>query len=49
MINEKVINRANKYRNISAGNEYLYFIDLNYEISSFYMNPKLHKSKELNK
>ena len=49
MINEKVIICANKYRNISPDNEHLYFIDLNYEISSFYMNPKLHKSQELNK
>ena len=30
-------------------NEYEYLINRNYQISNFYMNPKLHKYKELNK
>ena len=30
-------------------NEYEYLINRNYQISNFYMNPKLYKYKELNK
>ena len=37
-----------KYRSILTDNEYEYLINRNYKISNFYMNPKLHKSKELN-
>ena len=47
-MNEKVINYANKYCSILTDNEYEYLINRNYKISNFYMNPKLHKSKELN-
>ena len=47
-MNEKIINYANKYRSILTDNEYEYLINRNYKISNFYMNPKLHKSKELN-
>ena len=48
IINEKIINYANKYHSILTDNEYEYLINRNYKISNFYMNPKLHKSKELN-
>ena len=48
IVNEKIINYANKYRSILTDNQYEYPINLNYKISNFYMNPKLHKSKELN-
>ena len=48
IVNEKIINYANKYRSILTDNEYEYLINRNYKISNFYMNPKLHKSKELN-
>ena len=48
-MNEKIINYANKYRSILTDNEYEYLINRNYKISNFFMNPKLHKSKELNK
>ena len=47
VLNEKIINYANKYRSILTNNEYEYLINRNYQISNFYMNPKLHKSKEL--
>ena len=47
-VNKKIINYANKYRSILTNNEYEYLINRNYKISNFYMNPKLHKSKELN-
>ena len=47
-MNEKIINYANKYRSILTDNEYEYLINRNNKISNFYMNPKLHKSKELN-
>ena len=46
-MNEQIINYANKYRSILTDNEYEYLINRNYEICNFYMNPKLHKSKEL--
>ena len=49
IVNEKIINYANKCRSILTDNEYEYLINRNYKISNFYMNPKLHKSKELNK
>ena len=42
IVNEKIINYANKYRSILTDNEYKYII------SNFYMNPKLHESKEFN-
>ena len=48
IVNEKIINYPNKYRSILTDNEYEYLINRNYKISNFYMNPKLHKSKELN-
>ena len=37
-----------KYCSILTDNEYEYLINGNYQIS-IYINPKLHKSKELNK
>ena len=42
--NEKIISFANKYCSILTDNEYEYLINRNYKISTFYMNPKLHKS-----
>ena len=48
IINEKIINYANKYHSTLTDNEYEYLINRNYKISNFFMNPKLHKSKELN-
>ena len=48
IVNEKIINYANKYRSILSDNEYEYLINRNYKISNFYMNPKLHKFKKLN-
>ena len=48
IVNEKIINYANKYRSILTDNEYEYLTNRNYKISNCYMNPKLHKSKELN-
>ena len=47
-MNEKIINYSNKYGSILTDHEYEYLINGNYKISNFYMNPKLHKSKELN-
>ena len=47
IVNEKIINYANKYRSILTDNEYEYLINRNYKISNFYMDPKLYKSKEL--
>ena len=47
-MNEKIINYANKYTSILTDNEYEYLIYRNYIISNFHLNPKLHKSKELN-
>ena len=49
IVNEKIINYANKCSSILTDNEYEYLINDNYKLSNFYMNPKLHKSKELNK
>ena len=49
IVNEKIINYANKYCSILTNNEYEYLINCNYKISNFYMNPKLHESKDLNK
>ena len=48
IVNEIIINYANNFRSILTDNEYEYLINHNYKISNFYMNPKLHKSKELN-
>ena len=48
IVDEKIIYYANQYRSISTDNEYEYLINRNYKISTFYMNPKLHKPKELN-
>ena len=48
IVNEKIINYANKYRSILTDNEDEYLVNRNYKISNFYMNPKLHKFKELN-
>ena len=48
ILNEKIINYANKYRGILTDNEFEYLINRSYKISNFYMNSKLHKSKELN-
>ena len=48
IINEKIINYANKYHSILTDNEYEYLISCSYKISNSCMNPKLHKSKELN-
>ena len=48
IVNEKIINYANKYRSILTDNEYEYLINRNYKIPNFYMNPKLYKSRELN-
>ena len=48
IVNKKIINYANKYRSILTDNEYEYLINRNYKISNFYINPKLHNSKELN-
>ena len=48
IVNEKIINYANKYRSILTDNEYEYVISRHYKIYKFYINPKLHKSKELN-
>ena len=42
------LKNVNKYRNVLVDNENKYLITSNYEISNLYMNPKLHKSKELN-
>ena len=47
--NEKIIIYANKHRNNLTDNEYEYLLSRNYQISNSYRNPKLHKSKELNK
>ena len=49
IVNKTIINYANEYRSIFTDNEYEYLINRNYKIYNFYMNPKLHKSKELNK
>ena len=49
IVNEKIISYTNKYCSILTDNEYEYLINRNYQICNFYMNPKLHKSKELNK
>ena len=49
IVNEKITNCANKYSIILTDNEYKYLINCNYKISNFCMNPKLNKSKELNK
>ena len=40
IVNEKIINYANKYRSILSDNEYEYLINRNYKIYNFYMNPK---------
>ena len=48
IINVKISNFAIKYQNILTDNEYEYLINRNDKISNFYMNRKLHKSKELN-
>ena len=48
IVNEETINNSNKYHSILNDNEYEYLINSNYKISNFYMNSKLHKSKELN-
>ena len=48
IVNENNINYSNKYHNILTDNEYEYLINCNYNISNFYMNPRLHKSKQLN-
>ena len=48
IVNQKIISYTNKYCSILTDNEYEYLINRNYKISNFYMNPKLHKSKELN-
>ena len=48
IVNEKIINYANKYHSILTDNEYEYLINRSYQFSNFYMNPKLYKSKELN-
>ena len=49
IINETIINYANKFRRyILTDNEYEYLTNRSYKISIFYMNPKLHKPKELN-
>ena len=48
IVNEETINYSNKYHSILNDNEYEYLINSNYKISNFYMNSKLHKSKELN-
>ena len=45
IVNEKIINYPNKYCSILTDNEYEYLINCNYKIFNFYMNPKLHKSK----
>ena len=47
IINLKIINYANKNGKILPNNEYEYLINRNYKISTFCMNPNLHKSKEL--
>ena len=49
IVNEKIISYTNKYCSILTDNEYEYLINRNCKISTFYMNPRLHKSKELNK
>ena len=46
--NETNINFANKCQNVLTGNEYEYLINHNYKISNFHLNPKFHKSRELN-
>ena len=48
IVNEKIFNCANKCRSILIDNEHRYIINRNHKISNFCMNPKLHKSKELN-
>ena len=48
-VDEKITNYANKYRSILTDNEYEYLVNRNYKINIFYMNPKLHEAKELNK
>ena len=48
IVNKKIINYSNKYRTILTDNEYEYLINRTYKISNFYMNLKLHKSKDLN-
>ena len=48
IINEKIINYVITYRGILTDNGYEYLINRNYIICNFYMNPILHKSKELN-
>ena len=37
-----------EYQNILNDNEYEYLINHYHKISNFHINPKLHKSKELN-
>ena len=39
---------AKKYKNLLTENEYKTLTQKTYQISNFYMLPKLHKSKELN-
>ena len=48
IVNEKIINYSNKYRSILTDHEYEYLTNHSYKVSNFYMNTKLHKSKELN-
>ena len=48
IVNETIINYANKYLSILTDNDYEYLINRNCKISNFHMNPKLYKSKELN-
>ena len=47
IVNEKIINYANKYCSIVTDNKYEYLINRNHKISNFYINPKLHKSIQL--
>ena len=45
----KTVNKfAEKYKSILTNNEYDFLTKRCHKISSFYMFPKLHKSKEIN-
>ena len=48
LLKNRIIDYAKKYKNLLIENEYKTLTQETYNISNFYMLPKLHKSKELN-
>ena len=49
IVQDRVHNFAEKYKSVLTNNEYDFLTKCCYKISKFYMLPKLHKSKEINK